>query len=169
MPTLADLQTQGANSILPAQQPIPGTMAQVFAGVFTSVWCRYDWTNAQVVALGAVLAGDIKVCTLPPRMLVKNALIIINTAETSANALTVAVGRVGAAYIDYIAASNAKATAGTVYGKAAAERGTANVGGEIPSLTAYTDVFAHFIKTTTNLNTCTASTGSVFLEVVNIP
>ena len=169
MPTLADLQAMAATSVLPAQQPIPGTMAQVFAGAVPSVWCRYDWTNAQVVALGAVAAGDIKVCTLPPRMLVKNALVVINTAETSANALTVAVGRVGASYIDYIAASDAKAAAGTIYGKVAAERGTANVGGEVPSLASNTDVFAHFIKTTTNLNTCTLSTGSVFLELVNLP
>jgi hypothetical protein len=169
MPTLADIQTIASNSVLPAQHPLPATMAEVFVGQFPSVWCRYDWTNAQIVALGAVTAGDIKVCTIPPRTLVKNCLVFINTAETSANALTVAVGRVAAGYIDYIAASDAKAAAGTIYGKLAAERGTANVGGEVPSLASNTDVFAHFIKTTTNLNTCTLSSGSVFLELVILP
>jgi hypothetical protein len=169
MPTLADLQALAAASLIPGQTPIPGTMTPVFAGSLVSTWVRFDWTNAMVVALGAVTAGDIAVCTLPPNVVVENALVIIRSAETSANALTVAVGKTAAAYVDYLTAQDAKAAANTIYGKLAAERGTSLVGSDIPSLTANTLINAHFIKTTTNLNTCTLSAGSVYLKLLNLP
>lgn len=129
----------------------------------------YTWTNAMIVALGATTAGDIKVATLPAKEVVENAYVVIITPDSSANALTVACGRTSAAYIDYVVASDAKAAANTVYGDASGERGTNLTGYDLPSYTATTDVFCHFIKTTTNLNTVTASTGRVILETTLVP
>jgi hypothetical protein len=149
--------------------PTPGTMAVISSGRGFSRWRRYDWTNAQVVALGANLTGDIAVCTLQPKTVVKNAYIVIGTADTSANALTVAVGTVSATYLNLVAAGDAKAVANTIYGDTSGERGTNAVGYWIPSWTAGTVVNAHFVKSTTNLSTVTTSTGSVYLETEILP
>jgi hypothetical protein len=129
----------------------------------------YEWTNAMITALGGGGVGDVSVCTLPAKTVVKNAYVVIVTPDTSANALTVALGRTGAAYIDYIVASDAKAAASTVYGDAAAERGTNLTGYDLPSYTGTTTVNLHFIKTTTALNTVTGCTGRVIIETATVP
>lgn len=129
----------------------------------------FSWTNAQIVALGAATTGDITVATLPPRTVVRNAYVVILTPDSSANALTVACGRVAASYIDYVVASDAKAAANTVYGDASAERGTNLTEYDLPSYTADTAVVCHWIKTTTNLDTVVGSTGRVILQVSTLP
>lgn len=129
----------------------------------------YTWTNAQVVALGAVNAGDITVATLPAKTVVENVYTIIVTPDSSANNLTVACGRTGASFIDYIVASDAKAAANTVYGDASGERGTNLTGYDLPSYTSTTTVTCHFIKTTTTLNTVVGSTGRVILVTTLVP
>lgn len=154
---------------LPWANVTAGTMAYSNAATVRRVVHRFDFTNAQVVALGAVLAGDIKVCTIPADVAVVNVIVVIASPDTSANALTVAVGRTGATYVDYITAQSAKAAAGTVYGGLAAHRGVNNTGGDVPSTSATTDVFAHFIKTTTNLNTVTGLAGIVYIETLQLP
>lgn len=130
---------------------------------------KFSWTNAMITALGAVTAGDVQVCTLPAKTVVTNCYVVLLTADSSANALTGAVGRVSASYIDYIVASDMKAAANTVYGDASGERGTNLTGYDLPSYTATTGVFMHFIKTTTNLNTVTGCTGVVYLETMTLP
>jgi hypothetical protein len=145
------------------------TMTQETAGQLRTVTESYTWTNAQVVALGASLTGDIKVCTLPAKTVVKNAYIVILTAAGTVTTLTVALGRVSASYIDYIVASDAKAAANTVYGDASAERGTNLTGYDLPSYTGTTDVFCHFISTVQNLSSTTTSTGRVVIETVVVP
>lgn len=130
---------------------------------------RFDVTNAMVVALGASLTGDIKICTLPAGTVVTNAYIVIDSPDTSANALTVSLGRTGAAYVDYIVASDAKGAANTVYGDASGERGTNLTMYDLPSVTAATDVYSHFVKTTTNLNTVTGLAYHVYLETMILP
>jgi len=145
-----------------------GLTANTPASVRTVVH-RYDWTNAMVAALGANLTGDLTVATLPAKTVVKNAYVVITGPDGSANALTVALGTVSAGYVDLIVASDAKAAAGTVYGGASAERGTNLTGYFLPSFTATTAVKLHFIKTTTNLDTVTGSTGSVYLETEILP
>jgi hypothetical protein len=149
--------------------PTPGTMAVISSGRNGSRWRRYDWANAQVAALGAVGAGDIAVCTLQAKTVVKNAYVVINTPDTSANALTVAAGTVTATYLDLVAAGDAKAAANTIYGDASGERGTNATGYWISSWTAGVVVNAHFIKSTTNLSTVVGSTGSVYLETEIVP
>lgn len=154
---------------LTSQSLTAGTMTYATNAAVKKTLHRFTWTNAQVVALGAVTAGDISVCTLPAKTIVTNAYVVINTPDSSANALTVATGRVSAAYIDYIVASDAKAAANTVYGDAVGERGANLTGYDLPSFTGTTVVNAHFIKTTTNLNTVTGSTGTVYLETMTVP
>ncbi len=148
---------------------IAGTMNYTGQSTGVVTLHRFQWTNAMIVALGGVGAGDITVCTLPAKTVIRNAYVVINTPDTSANALTVAVGRTGATYVDYIVASDAKAVANTVYGDASAERGTNLTGYDLPSYTTTVVVKAHFIKSVTFLNTVTASTGTIFIETVTLP
>ena len=150
----------------------PGAWASAIAAQVSSV-SRYglikrQWTNAEVAALGASLTGDINVGTLPAKSAVMRTYVIIDTPDSSANALTVALGVTATAYADWIVASDAKALAGTVYGDAAAERGAAHLDGALFYATAQT-VNLHFIKGTTNLSTVTGSTGTVYVEYVTYP
>lgn len=140
------------------------TMTKVETGTLREGWSRYDWTNAMVVALGASLTGDVKVCTLPAKTMVRQIFVVINGAGAGVTTLTVAVGRTGAAYIDYIVASDAKAAANTIYGRTAATLGTNMIGYDVPSWTAPTDIFAHFISTVQNLSATTGSSGSIYIE-----
>lgn len=161
----------GANNGLGVdnQRLTTGTMTattRLLANVRT-VWSRYQWTNAMVVALGAATTGDITVATLPAKTNVLNALVVIDTACAGPTTLTVSAGRTGAAYIDWVVASDAKAAANTVYGDAVAERGTGLDGefwGDLPSWTATTAVKAQFVSSGGDLNTVTTCTGSVYIQ-----
>ena len=130
---------------------------------------KASWTNAQVVALGAGTTGDISVVTLPAKTAVRNIYVVIDTACTIADTLTVAVGRTGAGYIDYIVASDAEAPANTVYGDATIERGTNLTGYDLPSYTAATTIYAHFITGGAALNSVTTCTGHVILATEIMP
>lgn len=143
------------------------TLTAVSSGLQGSSLSKYQWTNAMVTGLGANLTGDLLVCTLPARTIVKNAYIVIDTAAGGVTTLTVALGRTGAGYTDYIAASDAKTTA--VYGDASGERGANLTGYDLPSFANFTDVYLHFIATGTNLDTVTTSTGTVYLETITLP
>lgn len=167
--TLA-LTIDKSQNIIPATQAVTaGTMTVTNSANVRTVIHRFDWTNAMVTALGATTAGDVSVCVLPAKTVVRNVYVVIDTPDTSTNALTVAVGRVSATYIDYIVASDAKAAANTVYGDASAERGTNLTGYDMPSVTGTTTINAHFIKTTTNLSTVTGSTGHIYIETEVLP
>ena len=141
-----------------------GTMTATNTALLRTVTNRFDWTNAMVVALGASTTGDITVCTLPANTVVKSVWMVLDTPDTSANALTVAVGRTSASFIDYVTASDAKATAGTTYGVTSGTRGTNNTMYDVPSVSGTTAVKAHFIKTTTNLSTVLGCTGHIYIE-----
>lgn len=154
---------------LPLQALTAGTLTVTNSASLVKTVTRYDWTNAMVTALGGVGTGDITVCTLPAKTIVTNAYVVIDTPDSSANALTIALGRVSATYIDYIVASDAKASVNTVYGDASAERGTNLTGYDLPSITGTTAVKIHLIKTTTNLSTVTGSTGHIYLETAILP
>ena len=176
----AALPTTGATATVTVQD---GATLQYGLGVLTSGTLTVEqqsieagglihsflWTNAMVVALGANLTGDITVCTLPAKTVIKNAYVIITGAGAGPTTLTVAFGRTGAAYIDYIVASDAKAAANTVYGAVAGERGTNLTGYDLPSYTGTTAVKLHFISTVLNLDQVTGSTGRVVIETSLIP
>lgn len=165
----SSLKDTGMGPSIDAQELTAGTMTYSTKALLGTTIHRFDWTNAMIVALGAVGAGDITVCTLPAQTVVTNVYVVINTPDTSANALTVAVGRTAAAYTDYIGASDAKAVGGTVYGAVVGDRGANLTGYDLPSYSATTDVVAHFIKAVTALNTVVACTGSVLIETLLLP
>lgn len=158
---MGDLQT---GAILTA-----ATMTVASNAFVRSAVTKATWTNAQVVALGAVTAGDISVCTLPAKTRVKNVYVIIDSQAAGTTTLTVAVGRTSATYIDYIVASDAKVAVNTIYGDAVGERGTNLTGYDLPSYTATTTVYAHFISTVENLDQATTCTGTVVLETETLP
>lgn len=167
-------------------QILDGALPQLGNGVLTSATMTaetqanertsthsYTWSNAQVVALGAALTGDITVATLPAKTQVVDALVVITGAASGPTTLTVSCGDAigGTPFINYVQPSDAKAAANTVYGDASGERGTA-IDTEwyyIPSYAATTLVTCHFIATIANLNTTTGSTGRVILTTRLLP
>lgn len=124
-----------------------------------------------VTALGGVTTGNLLVCTLPAKTVVRKATIVITGQAASVTALTVSLGRVGTAFIDYLVASNAKAAANTIYGDAIAEVGTglSAILGDLPSLSATTDVNLQFVSAVENLSAVTGSAGEIHLETVLLP
>lgn len=149
--------------------PTVGTMAAETQASLRETTHSVTWTNAQVVALGATTAGDISVVTLPAKTAIKNFYVIITGTAAGVTTLTVACGRTGAAYIDYIVASDAKAATNTVYGDASGERGTNLTGYDLPSYTGTTVLNCHFISTVQNLDQTTGSTGRVVFQTEVIP
>lgn len=171
--TLADaagLQIDGSgNLVIVGSKLTAATMTASLNGIETSVLSKFSWTNAMVVNLGANLSGNIKICTLPAKTVVKNCYVVISTQAAGTAGLTVSVGRTGTDYIDYIVASDAQATANTFYGAATIERGTNLTGYDLPSVTGTTDVYAQFISTTDTLDNVTTCTGVVYLETIKLP
>ena len=138
-------------------------------GVIRTGVYKRAWTNAEVTAFGGVLTGDLKVATLPAKTIIRNAYVVIDSQAAGTTTLTAAMGRTGAAYIDYIVASNAKVAANTVYGDAVAERGTNLTGYDLPSYTADVDVYVQFVSTVENLSAVTSCTGTVYLLTETLP
>lgn len=166
---VAQSQVGGTNIVSSAGTTTAGTMTYTGDGsigqpAIKSYTLKYSWTNAMVTALGASPTGNISVVTLPAKTRVKNVYVVIDTACTNADSLTVSVGRTGADYIDYIVASDAKAVANTVYGDAAAERGTNLTGYDLPSYAGTTTLYARFVSGAANLSTVTTCTGHVDIE-----
>ena len=129
----------------------------------------YPWTNAQIVALGAVTAGDLAIVTLPAKTQVLDVVVVVKGQAAGTTTLTGAVGRVSAGYIDYVVASNLKVAANTVYGDASAERGSNMTGYDIPSYTAATAVKLHLISTVEDLSAVTGSSGLVIITTKQLP
>lgn len=157
-------QAQCGNCVLTS-----GTMTPENQGEIRSVSHSYSWSNAQIVALGAVTSGDITAFTLPAKHVVENVYVIITGQGAGTTTLTVSCGRTSASYIDYIVASDAKAAANTVYGDASAERGTNLTGYDLPSYTGTTSIVCNFVSTGANLSSVTGSTGRVVLISTLIP
>lgn len=159
---------QAGNTVLTS-----ATMTAETQGQLRSSTHSYTWTNAQVVALGAALTGDITVATLPAKTIVSNAYVVITGAAVGPATVTVSCGDAigGTPFINWIVASDAKAAANTVYGDASAERGT-SIDTEffyLPSYTATTLVTCHFISTVATLDAVTGSTGRVIVETTLAP
>lgn len=141
-------------------------------GKLRSTFSKYSWTNAQIAALGAVLTGNIKVCTLPAKTIIVRALLVITGQASGTTSLTASFGIGSAPYNSYMAASDLKVAANTVYGTASAELGAALTnfpGIELPSLTAATDIYITFTSTVENLSAVLGSTGYIILETIKLP
>ncbi len=149
------------------------TMTAESTGKLSTSSHAYTWSNAQVVALGAVTTGDINVVTLPARTQVVDAMVVITGTAAGTTTLTVSCGdaTVGAPFTNLVLAGSAQAAANTVYGDVLAERG-ASIDTEfffLPSYTATTLVTCRFISTGANLSAVTGSTGRVILTTRLLP
>lgn len=156
-------------NLLPAGALTLATATQDQAPQPRSYTSAYSWTNAQVVALGAALTGDITMVTLPAKTVVENSYVVITGQGAGTATLTVACGTVSAAYIDLIVASDAKAASGTLYGDASAERGTNSLNYFLPSYSTTTAVKCHFISTVQTLDATTGSSGKLILVTNPVP
>ena len=149
------------------------TMTAETVGQFRTATSSYTWTNAQVVALGASLTGDITVATLPAKTQVLDAMVVITGQAAGPTTVTVSCGDAvgGTPFTNLVLPGDAKVAANTVYGDAVAERGT-SIDTEffyLPSYTATTLVTCHFISTVQNLDQVTGSTGRVILTTRLLP
>ncbi len=129
---------------------------------------KYTWTNAEIVAAGTGgTEALLSIGSLPANSQLLSAYIVIGTQATfAAGTLTVGCGRTSATYVDFIAASDAKAVAATIYGNAAAERAT---DAAIQLVPAATPVKAIFTAGAGDLANVTTSTGTVYLLYVTYP
>lgn len=91
-----------------ASSAITAVGTAAYNGVIRTGVYKRAWTNAEVVALGAVDDAELKIATLPAKTIVRNAYVVVETPETVLTDLTVALGRTGPGYIDYIVASDAQ-------------------------------------------------------------
>lgn len=143
---------------------IDSTVASTTANGFI-VW---SWTNAQVVAAGTGgTSANLYVGQLPANSRPAAIYLINDTQATfAAGTLTASVGVAGTAYTDWLAASNLKATAATLYGNAAAEKGS-----EFGSLyyTTAKDIYCQFVAGAGDLANVTTCTGTVRIEYVTYP
>jgi len=129
---------------------------------------KKEWTNAEIVAAGTGgTSANIAVGTLPANSRPVAIYLINDTQATfAAGTLTASVGVVGTAYTDWLAASNVKATAATIYGNAAAEKGS-----EFGSLyyTTAKSIYLQFAGGAGDLKDVTTCTGTVRIEYVTYP
>ncbi len=128
----------------------------------------HPWTNAEIVALGAVFEGDLDICTIPDGAIVKNVMAVVETSASGVNGS--AVGYVGreasAAYADYLRAFNLKAAGGTVVGNQATERSTNNTTWDYPSSVDPTVIRMRIVCEDDTLDHVLGSSGSVIVEYV---
>jgi len=125
----------------------------------------YTWTNADIVALGAVLDSNIVITTLPAKARISTAHMVLTGSAAGPTTLTASVGRVAAGYIDLLTAGNMKAAAPTRYGDASAEVGASmTTNGYLTSWTATSDFRIRFLATGTNLDTTTGCSGYVVID-----
>ena len=128
---------------------------------------KYTWTNAEIVALGGGTSGTIDIGSLPANSQLLSAYAIVGTQATfAAGTLTIGVGRTSATFVDFLAAGDLKAAAGTVYGNAAAERAT---DAAIQHFAAATAVKAIVTAGAGDLANVTGSTGTIYLLYVVLP
>ena len=128
---------------------------------------KRTWTNAEVVAGAGGTSVNISVGKLPANSRPAAIYMINDTQATfAAGTLTGSVGVAGTAYVDWIVASDLKATGATVYGNAAAEKGS-----EFGSLfyTTAKDIYLQVLAGAGDLANVTTCTGTIYIEYVTYP
>ncbi len=129
---------------------------------------KRTWTNAEVVAAGTGgVTANLSVGKLPANSRPVAVYLINDTQATfAAGTLTASVGVAGTAYVDWLVASNLKATAATLYGNAAAEKGS-----EFGSLfyTTAKDIYLQVLGGAGDLANVTTCTGTIYIEYVTYP
>lgn len=168
--TLAGLKTFSTGIVNSAAGLTAGTLTVGANGYVNDTISKFSWTNAMVAALSGT-TGNLLVCTLPAKTIVKQAWIILTAQAGTLTGLTVSLGKTATAYIDYLIASSAKAAVNTIYGDAIGEvgAGLSAILGSIGSLTTTTDVNLQFISAIENLSTVTTCAGDVYLLTTTLP
>ena len=168
--------TIGANTVISATtaQLTASTMTVSSNALVREVITKYSWTNAMVAALGAVTAGDVQIATIPANCEIRRVTIVLDSQAAGTTTLTIAVGRTGAAFNDYVVVSDCQQAANTVYGDTKTTIGTNLYDGvtlrpDVPSITATTPLKAHFISTGANLSAVTTCTGHIYVTSVLRP
>lgn len=151
------------------QQLTTSTLSQMYTARLASTVSKFSWTNTQVAALGAVLSGQLSVCQLPAKTVIHHAFVVLGSAAGGATTLTVSLGHNTSDYNNLLVAQDAKATAGTIYGNDAAERGVGLTMFSLPSMSASTEVFVKFTSQETNLSDVTTCSGDIYLITSVLP
>jgi len=132
-----------------------------------SNWRKFTITNADVVALGAALTGDITLFALGANEILENLIANVTAPGAGTTTLTMAIGKTAAAYTDVIPASDVK-TAAVVLGQSAATRAAATLLGDTHAVAAAT-YKAHFISTVENLSEVTGFACTIYYKVSVLP
>lgn len=128
---------------------------------------KYQWTNATIVAGAGGLTLDATVGTIPAKSQPLSAYVIVDGQATfAAGTLKAGLGVAGTTYVDWIVSSDIKAAAGTVYGDAAAERGTDMA---IKFYTTAQTVKSQFIAGAGDLANVTGSSGTIYVTYMVFP
>jgi hypothetical protein len=130
---------------------------------------KYSWTNAQIVAAGSGVGPlNVAIGSVPAKSVISKTHLIVDTQATlAAGGLTASLGVTATAYVDLIVASDIKATAGTIYGDAANEKGATNLGHLYAA--AARPLVLQILAAAGNLADVTGSTGTVYVEYVTYP
>jgi hypothetical protein len=140
-----------------ATTPTSGTF-----GVITK-----SWTNADVILGTGATTYNWFVGTLPAKSQMLSAYVTVDTQATlAAGTLKAGVGVAGTTYVDWVVSSDIKAAAATLYGNAAAERGT---DAAIQYYTTAKPIYTQFIAGAGDLVDVTGSTGTVRILYVTYP
>jgi hypothetical protein len=148
----------------------PGPWASCVAGSSTTAptygLLKWTWSNATITA-GAGGTLDATVGTLPAKSQPLSAYVIVDGQATfAAGTLKAGLGVAGTTYVDWIVSSDIKAAAGTVYGDAAAERGTDMA---IKFYATAQTVKTQFIAGAGDLANATGSSGTIYVLYLTYP
>lgn len=149
----------------------PGPLAPCVASASTTAptygLLKYTWTNATITAGAGGTTLDATVGTLPAKSQLLSAYVIVDGQATfAAGTLKAGLGVAGTTYVDWIVSSDIKAAAGTVYGDAAAERGTDMA---IKFYATAQTVKTQFIAGTGDLANVTGSSGTIYVTYMVFP
>jgi hypothetical protein len=135
------------SSLLGSGALTSGGVAGVSLGTpgFKTATTKISVTMAAINTARSGTTCNVKVCTLPAKTQLIDAILVVTQQAAHASTATISVGRAATGYIDYLTAQNFKVAANTIYGDASAERGTNLVGYDLPSYTATTDVYAQVL------------------------
>jgi hypothetical protein len=149
----------------------PGPWASCVAGATSTAptygLLKWSWTNSTITAGAGGTTLDATVGTLPGKSQPLSAYVIVDGQATfTAGTLKAGLGVAGTTYVDWIVSSDIKAAAATVYGDAAAERGTDMA---IKYYATAQTVKTQFIAGAGDLANVTGSSGTVYLTYVTYP
>jgi hypothetical protein len=132
---------------------------------------KYTWANADIVALGAALTGDITIATVPARTVIYRVWMAITGQAAGVTTLAGSIGKTAAAYSDYFLTKSLTAAVNTLYGQVVGDYAAAMAlyCGDMPSFTAATAIKLHLISTGANLSAVTGSSGVIILETTVLP